>query len=102
MTPPRIARTNTGRPASEEGQRGAERYLEYNHDMTRTTRDHGNFARKLSLAEDNDDGLVLEATPAERLQMVWPMTRDCWAFVPNVDAQLEFQRHADRVERRGR
>jgi hypothetical protein len=62
--------------------------------------DRRRVERKLSLADDNDDGLVLDATPAERLLMVWPMTRDCWAFVPNHDAQLEFQRHVERVERR--
>jgi hypothetical protein len=78
------------------------RYPDYNHNMTNTTPDDRNVVRKLSLAEDNDDGLVLDATPAERLRIVWPMTRDCWAFVPNSDAQLEFQRHVDRVKRRGR
>lgn len=62
--------------------------------------DRRHVERKLSLADDNDDGLVLDATPAERLLMVWPMTRDCWAFVPKDDAQLEFQRHVERVERR--
>ncbi|MCO6459341.1 MAG: hypothetical protein J5I93_28865 [Pirellulaceae bacterium] len=70
--------------------------------MTQPTSDNRHVARKLSLAEDNDEGLVLAATPAERLQMVWPMTQDCWAFVPNYDAKLEFQRHVERLERRGR
>jgi len=70
--------------------------------MTETPPDRRNVARKLSLAEDDDDGLVLDATPAERLQMVWPLTCDCWAFMPNSDAQFEFQRHVDRAQRRGR
>jgi hypothetical protein len=70
--------------------------------MDESTPNGRHVERKLSLAEDNDDGLVLNATPAERLLMVWPLTRDCWAFVPNYDAQLEFQRHVERVERRTR
>jgi hypothetical protein len=67
--------------------------------MTQESPDHRNVARKLTLAEDNDDGLVLDATPAERLQMVWPLTCDCWGFLPDSDAQLEFQRHVEHVQR---
>lgn len=70
--------------------------------MSTHTGDGRNAERKLSLAEDNDDGLVLDATPAERLQMVWPLTLDCWTFVPNFDAQQKFQRYVDGVERRKR
>jgi len=67
--------------------------------MTKPVPDHRDVVRKLTLAEDDDDGLVLDATPAERLQMVWPLTCDCWAFVPGSDAQLEFQRHVESVKR---
>jgi len=75
------------------------RYPGYIEAMTQESPDHRNVARKLTLAEDNDDGLVLDATPAERLQMVWPLTCDCWGFLPDSDAQLEFQRHVEHVQR---
>ena len=59
--------------------------------------------RKTTLADDaNDDGYIANATPAERMLMVWQLTLDAWSFLdPNV-AESEFQRHVVRVERRGR
>jgi agmatine/peptidylarginine deiminase len=58
------------------------------------------FVRKIHLSEESV-ALAFEAyTPAERVLMVWPITQDCWAFVPGYDAQQEFQRHVVRVERR--
>ena len=71
--------------------------------MNESPRSGFESARKISLQEDSDDGLMLEATPAERIAMVWPMTRDCWAFVqdPDKNVEREFQRHIENV-RRGR
>ncbi|MCR9116716.1 MAG: hypothetical protein NXI22_07170 [bacterium] len=57
--------------------------------------------QKIRLTDEQDDGLVLDATPAERMAMVWPMTLDCWAMTPGFDGQLQFQRHVASVQRRG-
>lgn len=54
------------------------------------------------MGEDEDDGLILDASPAERLSMVWQLTLDAWAFADPANAEREFQRHVERVERRGR
>ncbi|MCG8585468.1 MAG: hypothetical protein MI757_12220 [Pirellulales bacterium] len=56
---------------------------------------------KKSLHDADDRGIIRDATPAERMLMVWPMTLDAWAFKDPDAAQLEFQRHVVRV-RRGR
>ena len=39
--------------------------------------------------------------PAQRLEMVWPLTLDAWAFTgkPNVEHRL--QRHVERVAKGG-
>ena len=39
------------------------------------------------------------ATPAQRLSMVWPLTRDAWAFKDGEDAESRLQRHVGRVLR---
>lgn len=63
---------------------------------------HGfDACQKMTLSEAaGDDGWLADHTPAERLAMVWPMTRDCWAFIPGYDAQQPFQRNVVRVSRR--
>jgi hypothetical protein len=57
--------------------------------------------RKTTLDTRDDSGVVDGATPAERLLMVWPLTMDCWAFVPGAkgNAEQEFHRHVVRVQR---
>lgn len=55
---------------------------------------------KLTLREHNDNGYV-DATPSERIAMVWQMTLDAWSFLDPDIGQSEFQRHVVRVERRG-
>jgi len=71
--------------------------------MNNTIRIGFEAEHKLTLAEEDDRGVILDATPAERLAMVWPITQDCWAFVPEAgkDAQREFQRHVSSVRRGG-
>ena len=71
--------------------------------MTNNPRPGFEVDRKLTLCQDSDDGVILDATPAERIAMVWPLTQDCWSFVRDLDenAQREFQRHIERVGRRG-
>ena len=57
--------------------------------------------RKAALDTADDSGVVGDATPVERLLMVWPLTKDCWAFMPGAEnhAEQEFHRHVVRVQR---
>ena len=53
-----------------------------------------------TLDQQGLDSGVPNATPAERLLMVWPLTLTAWAFKePNV-VQPRLQRHVARVIRR--
>ncbi len=70
--------------------------------MVSPSKNNRHFVRKLRLQDQGTDDLLLHLTAAERLKMVWPITLDCWAFLPGNDAEREFQRHVERVERRGR
>ena len=54
-----------------------------------------------TLAKQGGDLRVLEATPAECLNMVWPLTLAAWSFKDRNVAQSRLQRHAVRVARRG-
>jgi len=56
---------------------------------------------KSTLQDQDDRGIIKDATPAERFAMVWPMTLDAWAFTDPERAKSEFQRHVIRVKRRG-
>jgi hypothetical protein len=38
-----------------------------------------NRVRVMRMSEDNDDGFVA-ASPAERIAMVWEITKDTWTF----------------------
>jgi hypothetical protein len=67
--------------------------------MEREPNEDRHIVRKLTL---NEEVGMLEAignSPAERLNMVWPITQDCWAFVPNADVKQEFQRHVASIQR---
>ncbi len=57
--------------------------------------------RKTTLQDQDDSGIIANATPSERIGMVWQLTLDAWTFVDSNIAQSEFQRHIARVERRG-
>lgn len=61
-----------------------------------------NLVTKTTLQDHNDSGIILDATPAERMGMVWQMTLDAWTFMDPISAKSEFQRHVVRVERRRR
>lgn len=71
--------------------------------MNRSIRPGFDAESKLTLGQEADRGVIVDATPAERLAMVWPLTMSCWAFVPGAgeDAQREFQRHVVRIQRGG-
>ena len=49
-------------------------------------------------AQGNEDSIP-NATPAERIGMVWQLTLDAWAFMDPTSAKSKFQRHVVRVKR---
>ena len=56
--------------------------------------------KRTTLDQQGLDSGVPDATPAERMLMVWPLTLAAWAFKePNV-TQQRLQRHVARVVRR--
>ena len=57
---------------------------------------------KTTLQAQGNDVLIVDATPAERMGMVWQLTLDAWAFADPASAKSEFQRHAVRIECGGR
>ena len=57
---------------------------------------------RLSRLEQQRDGSYLEATPAERLQLVWPLTLEATSFFGGDDAQRRLQRDVTKLGRRGR
>ena len=58
--------------------------------------------KRSTLEQQGQDSGVPNATPAERIGLVWPLTLTAWAFKePNV-AQPRLQRHAVRTIRFGR
>lgn len=57
---------------------------------------------KTTLQDHDDPGIVPDASPAERVAMVWQMTLDAWAFMDPASAKSEFQRHVVRIQRGGR
>lgn len=57
------------------------------------------IVKRLTLDEQGVDSGVSEATPTERLMMVWPLTLTAWPFKePNV-VQPRLQRHVVRTIR---
>jgi hypothetical protein len=54
---------------------------------------------KTTLQSQGDDIFLADATPAERIGMVWQLTLDAWAFTDPDRAKSEFQRHVVRVQR---
>lgn len=56
---------------------------------------------KTNLRDQDDRGIIPDATPGQRMGMVWQLTLDAWTFMDPVGAKSEFQRHVVRVERRG-
>jgi len=59
-----------------------------------------NITVKRVTAKETDHGYV-PGTMAERLLMVWPMTRDAYAFSPKAeDAERRLQRHVAVSSRR--
>ena len=57
--------------------------------------------RVLKLHEQDEETGLEGTTAAERLEMVWPLTLQAWAFKDDTVAEQRFQRHVVSV-RRGR
>lgn len=54
------------------------------------------------LTDQRDDCDVLALSPAERIEMMWPLAVNAWAFM-GVDVRgQQFQRHVVRVIRSGK
>ncbi|MBC8329158.1 MAG: hypothetical protein H8E31_10480 [Planctomycetes bacterium] len=53
------------------------------------------------LGDQGKEDDLRDSSPAELLAMVWEITRDVWAFVPNQNAESRLLRHVVRVVRRG-
>jgi len=58
-----------------------------------------NRVRVVKMSEDNDDGFV-EASPAERIAMVWEITKDAWAFAGEINVEQRLPRHITKLIRR--
>jgi len=56
--------------------------------------------RNLSDQDRSDQDDFSRTTPAERLQMMWQLTVDAWAFKGERVAELRLPRHIVRVLRR--
>jgi len=56
---------------------------------------------KSTLQRHEDDNFVA-GTIAERVLMVWPITREVASLSPQYDVERRLQRDVVRVERRGR
>ena len=57
------------------------------------------IAKRTTLDQQGQETGMLEATPAERIAMVWPLTLTTWQFKePNV-VQPRLQRHVVRTVR---
>ena len=55
--------------------------------------------RVSTLREQDQSDDLLKTTPAERLQMMWQLTLDAWAFKGEPVAELRLPRHIVRVLR---
>lgn len=52
------------------------------------------------LDEDSDKDDLASTTPAQRIEMMWQLTLDAWAFTGEPIAELRLPRHIVRVLRR--
>lgn len=52
------------------------------------------------LQDQGSEDDLAKTTPAERIEMVWPLTLDAWSFKEPMSAESRLQRHIVRVLRR--
>lgn len=55
--------------------------------------------QRTSLKEQRDDHLLASTTIEQRMEMMWQLAVDAWAFM-GVEIEREFPRHVVRVVRR--
>jgi hypothetical protein len=55
--------------------------------------------RKTTLREADERDDLKDKTPAERIEMMWQLAMDAWAFKENLNAEPRFQRHIVVVKR---
>jgi len=60
-----------------------------------------NVASLRTLSEQGNDDRVLDRSPVECLEMVWPLTLCSWAILDPTVATSRLQRHVVRVSRLG-
>ena len=58
------------------------------------------MVRKRNLKEAETDNFLMETTEAERVSMVWEITKDVWVFLGERNAESRLLRHVVTVERR--
>jgi len=58
------------------------------------------IVRKRNLKEAEENSFLMETTEAERIAMVWEITKDVWVFVGDKNAESRLPRHVVTVERR--
>jgi hypothetical protein len=68
--------------------------------MSQQPRMDRTVVRKTTLQDQDDRGIIPDATPSQRIGMVWQLTVDAWTFTDPDAVKSEFQRHVARVERR--
>ena len=56
--------------------------------------------RVSKLGEQDNSGDLRSKTPAQRLEMMWQLTMDAWAFKGEPIAELRLPRHIVRILRR--
>ena len=56
--------------------------------------------KKISIQSKINDDSYVEASPAQRILMVWEITKDTWAFMGNKDVERRLQRHIAKFIRR--
>lgn len=52
------------------------------------------------LQDQGSEDDLAKTTPAERIEMVWPLTLDAWSLKEPMSAESRLQRHIVRVLRR--
>ena len=60
------------------------------------------IVRKSTLAEQGREDDLQSTTIEERWNMMWQLAVNAWAMKRENVAEQEFQRHVERLERRGR
>jgi hypothetical protein len=63
---------------------------------------HREIERLAKLSEQTEDDDLSAATIEERWNMMWQLTMNAWTMRGDDFAGQEFQRHVERLERRGR